>query len=79
MDFDKATDELMGGLTRATIAKGLGCSLSSVRQAKLGKGNAGRRSPPQGWEAKLAGLAEKEGTRLLRVAKALEKAANALK
>jgi len=73
MDFNKATDELMGGLTRADIAKGLGCSLSSVRQAKLGEGNAARRSPPQGWESKVATMAKKEGERLLRLSKALER------
>jgi hypothetical protein len=75
MDFGTATDELMGGLTRADIAKALGCSLSSVRQAKLGDGNAARRSPPQGWEGPLAALAEKEGNRLLRLSKALDKQA----
>ncbi len=74
MDFAKATDELMKGLTRDEIAKGLGCSLSSVRQAKLEEGSAAYRSPPQGWEGKLAHLAEKEGNRLLRLAKAIERA-----
>ena len=73
MDFGKVTDELMKGLTREEIAKGLGCSLSSVRQAKLEEGNAARRSPPRGWEEALAHLAEKEGNRLLRLAKSLSK------
>jgi hypothetical protein len=76
MDFAKATDELMKGLTRQEIAKGLGCSLSSVRQAKLGEGNAARRSPPQGWETRAAAMAEKEANRLLRLAKALQRGAS---
>jgi hypothetical protein len=73
MDFGKATDELMKGLTREEIAAGLGCSLSSVRQAKLEEGNAARRSPPKGWETALADMAEMEGLRLLGLAKSLRK------
>lgn len=73
MDFKKATDELMAGLTRAQIAKGLGCSLSSVRQAKLGEDNAAYRSPPDGWQSKAAAMADREANRLQRLAKALKK------
>ncbi len=73
MDFKKATDELMAGVTRGQIAKGLGCSLSSVRQAKLSEDNAAHRSPPQGWEAKVAAMAEKEANRLQRLAMSLQR------
>lgn len=65
----------MAGLTRRQIAKVLGKSEATFRQARLDDGNAAYRTPPQGWQGPLADLAEKEGNRLLRVAKALRKAA----
>jgi hypothetical protein len=73
MDFKKATDELMAGLTRGQIADALGKSEASIRQARLPADNAAVRTPPQGWEGPLAALAEKEGNRLLRLAKALDR------
>lgn len=75
MDFKKATDELMAGLTRGEIAEALGKSEASIRQARLPADNAAVRTPPQGWERPLADLAERHGKRLLRVAEALRKAA----
>jgi hypothetical protein len=75
MDFKKATDELMAGLTRADIAKALGKGADLIRQARLDPAANAHRTPPQGWEGPLAALAEKEGNRLLRLAKALDKAA----
>lgn len=75
MDFKKATDELMAGLTRGQIAEALGKSEALIRQARLPADNAAVRTPPQGWEGPLAALAEKEGNRLLRLAKALDKQA----
>jgi hypothetical protein len=73
MDFKEATDELMKGLTRGQIAEALGKSEASIRQARLPDDNAAVRTPPQGWEGPLAALAEREGNRLLRLSKALDK------
>jgi len=73
MDFKKATDELMAGLTRGQIAEALGKSEALVRQARLPPDNAAVRTAPQGWEGPLAALAEKEGNRLLRLSRALDK------
>lgn len=75
MDFKKATSELMAGMTREEIAKGLGCSVASLRQARLGDDNAAHREPPQGWEARASAMAEREANRLQRVAKALQRQA----
>ncbi len=73
MDFKKATDELMRGLTRAEIAEAIGRSEATVRQARLPEDNAASRSAPQGWERPMAKLAKREAKRLLGLAKALEK------
>ena len=35
MDFKKATEELMAGMTRGEIADALGVSEATVRQARL--------------------------------------------
>jgi hypothetical protein len=73
MDFKDATGELMKGLTRADLAKALGRSEASIRQARLPADNAAVRTAPQGWQGPLADLAEREANRLLRLAKALRK------
>ena len=71
MDFKKATEELMAGMTRGEIADALGVSEASVRQARLdGSANA-HRKPPEGWEAKIAKLARQRAERLMRVAERL--------
>jgi transposase len=74
MDFKKATEELMAGMTRGEIANALGVSEATVRQARLdGSANA-HRNPPQGWEAKVAKLAKQRSERLARLADRLVEA-----
>lgn len=73
MDFKSATDKLIQGITREQIAEALGKGLDTVRQARLDPAANAYRTPPQGWEGPLAALAEKEGNRLLRLAKALDR------
>jgi len=68
MDFKKATDELMAGMTRAEIAVALGKSEASIRQARLDPSNAAHRSPPEGWEAPLASLARQKAAQLKKLA-----------
>jgi len=68
MDFKKATDELMAGMTRAEIAEALGKSEATIRQARLDEGANARRSPPPGWEAVLAKLAKQRAAQLQRLA-----------
>ena len=74
MDFKKATTELIARTGIEDIAKALGRSAASIRQARLPEGAKARRTAPVGWEGPLAALAEREGNRLLRLAKALDKA-----
>jgi hypothetical protein len=68
MDFKKATDELMAGMSRAEIADVLNCSEATVRQARLDKDANAHRNPPPGWEAALARLARKRAELLQRLA-----------
>jgi len=72
MDFKKATEELMAGMTRGQIAAALGVSEATVRQARLDDSARAHRNPPEGWEATLAKLARQKGDRLRRLAERLE-------
>lgn len=71
MDFKKATEELMAGMTRGQIADALGVSEATVRQARLGEAARAHRNPPDGWEAKIAKLAKQRAERLARLAERL--------
>lgn len=71
MDFKKATEELMAGMTRGEIAEALGVSEASVRQARLDDTANAHRNPPQGWEGKVAKLAKAKAERLTRLAERL--------
>jgi predicted transcriptional regulator len=68
MDFKKATEELMAGMTRGEIAEALGVSEATVRQARLEGSAKAHRNPPGGWEAKVAKLARLRSDRLGRLA-----------
>ena len=57
MDFKKATDELFQAISHDDLAKALGMSVASIRQARLGDGAKARRSPPPGWEKAVLRLA----------------------
>jgi len=72
-DFRKATDELLAGIDHARLAKILGCSVATVRQARLNPSAKAHRSAPEGWEIKVADLAKKEASRLIRLSKALQR------
>lgn len=72
IDFRKATDELFGGISHQDLADALGLSVATVRQARLDEGAKARRTPPDGWEAKVAKLARARGTALVRLADRLQ-------
>lgn len=59
MDFRKATDDLFDRIDHETLAKRLGVSIASIRQARLGADAAAHRSPPEGWEKAVVELAER--------------------
>ena len=58
MDFRKATDDLCMAITHDDVARQLGVSVQSIRQARMKSDSRGRRAPPENWEKALALLAE---------------------
>jgi len=71
MNFRQATDELISGVTLEDLAKGLGVSVQTVRQARAAEGSTAYRRPPEGWEPALSQLARKRAARLQKLAKAM--------
>lgn len=71
MDFRKATDELFAGVSHEDLAKILGVSIATVRQARLQPSAKAHRSPPEGWEDAVAKLAESQIKHYKRLAEGL--------
>jgi len=59
MDFRKATDELCAAITHDDVARELGVSVQSIRQARMSRESNGQRSPPDNWKEAIVKLAEK--------------------
>jgi hypothetical protein len=57
MNFKEATDTLFNGISHAELAKELGVSVASIRQARLRSDADAHRSPPPGWEKAVIQLA----------------------
>ena len=74
MDFREAVERLNATDTREKIARELGVSFFSVRQALLPEGSKSKRPPPRGWRHVLARLARERATRLQELADELERA-----
>jgi hypothetical protein len=72
MNFRKATDDLLDVVTHEELAKALGCSVATVRQARRTEGTAAYRSPPKGWESVVAKVAEQKIEKLKRLAAKLK-------
>jgi hypothetical protein len=58
MTFNKATDALFDRVTHEDLAKALGASVPSIRQARLSDDSQAHRTPPEGWERAVRALAE---------------------
>jgi hypothetical protein len=67
INFRKATDDLFEIVTHEELAKVLGCSVATIRQARRAEGTASYRSPPKGWESAVAKLAEHKAEKLRRL------------
>lgn len=68
--FRDATDLL--GLPHGVLARELGVSVQTVRQARQEHTANSYRPPPVGWEAVVARYAREKGTALLSLAEQLE-------
>ena len=73
MNFKQATDALLEAVTLEDLAKAMGVSVQSLRQARAGENTTAYRSPPQGWEAAVMRLAKERGKRLNTLANRVQK------
>jgi hypothetical protein len=71
MDFKTATDRLFRTVTHAELAAALGCSVATIRQARLSPDANAHRSPPAGWEDAVRRLARERGGELLSLEREL--------
>lgn len=60
LDFQRATDLLFETITHQDLARELGISLNSIRQARVVPGNKAHRSPPKDWQKGVAALARRQ-------------------
>ena len=58
MNFKNGTDRLFSRIDHRDLAKALGVSVASIRQARLRPDALAHRSPPPDWENALVRLAE---------------------
>jgi hypothetical protein len=70
MDFREATENLCAGLSHEDLAKALGVSIATVRQARLRPAAKAHRSPPDDWQSAVIRLAEE---RLFRYRELIER------
>jgi transposase len=70
MNFREATENLCAGLSHEDLAKALGVSIATVRQARLRPDAKAHRSPPEDWESAVIRLAEE---RLFRYRELIER------
>jgi len=59
MNFKEATDRLFDRINHEELAKILGISIASIRQARLKPGAKAHREPPPNWQEAIVDLAEK--------------------
>lgn len=71
MNFKAATDILFATVTHAELAERIGCSVASIRQARLSPDALAHRSPPPGWQEAVRALARERGEALAELAKSL--------
>ncbi len=57
-EFRKITDELFAGVSHEELAEALGCSVATIRQARLASTAKAHRNPPEGWERAILKVAE---------------------
>jgi hypothetical protein len=59
MNFKEATDGLFDRISHEELARALGISVASIRQARLSPTANAYRKPPKEWESAVIRLAEK--------------------
>ena len=71
MDFKAATDTLFERVDHEALARALGVSVASIRQARLGETATARRVPPARWREAAIRLAEERVWHYRRLIEAL--------
>ena len=72
MNFREAVDALCASLSHEDVAKALGVSLQTVRQARLRQDSDAFRAPPKDWEVVIIRLAEGRASHYRRLIKQLK-------
>lgn len=67
MEFKDATDALFERIDHEGLARELGVSVASVRQARLKESAAAHRAPPSNWRNGVLSLAKEHSARLSRL------------
>jgi transposase len=67
MNFREATESLCAGISHEELAKALGVSIATVRQARLRPDAKAHRSPPDNWREGVRRLAEQRASQYLRL------------
>lgn len=60
MDFKKATDGLFARVDHEALAKRLGVSIATIRQARLRAEASAHRAPPENWREAVIRIAESQ-------------------
>jgi hypothetical protein len=71
MDFREATENLCAGVSHEELAKALGVSVATVRQARLRPDAKAHRSPPGDWKSAVIRLAERRVSQYRRLLRQL--------
>jgi transposase len=72
MDFREATESLCAGLSHEELAKELGVSVATIRQARLRPEAKAHRSPPDNWREAVRRLAEQRASQYQRLISELD-------
>jgi DNA-binding GntR family transcriptional regulator len=73
MNFKEATDRLLDRISHEALAKRLGVSVASIRQARLSQSAKAFRSAPPEWEKAIIELANQQIADLQKLVARLEK------
>lgn len=63
MDFREATDGLFAGISHEDLARALGVSVATIRQARLDPKARAHRAAPPDWMPAVLSLAQREAAR----------------
>ena len=67
-DFRAVMEDLGARIGAEEMAAELGCSLQTVKQARMEAGKPGRRPAPEGWEKAASKLAKRQAAYFQRLA-----------